>query len=334
MINTVIHHKKNGVAIILLTHNRFEEFKLALQSSLKQQDVNFHIFVFDNCSPKPLFSLVKKNPKITYIRHDKNIGFAENFKFATSYVKNKGFKFSFLLGDDDVIAYPTAIHDLLKLMEKNRNIHVVRGGYSVFTDALPKFTGITTYNIDDIRKYRNMTDVDKALALHITSYPGILFKNALFDPYFSPHNDLVTPLIAPLFKILSQKKFDFLPDKITVLIKTEHQQLATDIYDDRTSNQDALEKCYRLIGRKYQKNTSVTELINYKIYSKRNIFVDKYYKECLTLHSDSNTILYKVVYYTPPVILKILKNTYKYILSFRVKNDLRDHYRYLDQTYL
>lgn len=333
MINTIIHGKKKEVAIILLTYNRFEEFKLALHSALRQQGIGFHIFVFDNYSRKPLFSLVKNNPHITYIRHDKNIGFAENFKFATNYVKKNGFKFSFLLGDDDIIAYPTVIHDLVRLMKKNNDTHVVRGGYSIFVDALPKFTGITTYNIDSIRMFKNMTDVDKALALHITSYPGILFKNELFDPYFSPYNDLVTPLIAPLFKILSQKKFDFLPDKITMLIKTEHRQLATDIYDDGVSNQDALEKCYKLIGKRYQRNTSIAELVNYKIYSKRKSSVRKYYKECISLNRN-HAILYLVAYYTPSVILKILKNICKYIISIRVRNDLKSHYRYLDHFYL
>lgn len=330
----MLQNKKNEVAIILLTYNRFEEFKLALNSALKQRGINFHIFVFDNCSIKPLFALVKNNPKITYVRHKKNIGFAQNFKFATSYAKKRGFKFSFLLGDDDVIAYSTAISDLLQLIKKDKNIHVVRGGYSVFVNALPKFTGITTYNTNEINKFKNETEVDKALALHITSYPGILFRNDLFDPYLSPYDDLVTPLIAPLFKILTQKKFDFLPNKITVHIKTDHDQLATAVYNETISNQDALEKSYMLITRQYKRSVSLIELINYKIYSKNNYSIKKYYKECLSLRKGTDAFLYAIAYNTPTSVLKIIKEFLNNIRNITIKNKIKKHYSYLDKSYL
>ncbi|MDO8658178.1 MAG: glycosyltransferase family 2 protein [Candidatus Levybacteria bacterium] len=326
--------KAQDIAIIILTYNRFEEFKLALDSALKQQDVNFHIFVFDNCSIKPLLQFVRNNPQITYIRHKKNIGFAQNFKFATNYVKKRGFKFSFLLGDDDVIAYPTAISDLFNLIKKGKNIHVVRGGYSVFVDALPKFTGITTYNTGEINNFKNKTEVDKALDLHITSYPGILFRNDLFQPYFSPYDDLVTPLIAPLIKILILKKFDFLPNKITMHIKTDHDQLATAVYNETVSNQDALEKSYMLIGKQYKRKISLIELINYKIYSKNNSNIKKYYDECRSLRKGIKAFSYIVAYNTPSNLLKIIKEFFNNIRNRTVKKKLKKHYPYLDKSYL
>ena len=78
---------KDTIAVIILTYNRYEEFQLALNSVLKQKRVKLHIFIFDNASEKSLETVIPKN-NATYIRHKKNIGFANNIRYATQYVKD------------------------------------------------------------------------------------------------------------------------------------------------------------------------------------------------------------------------------------------------------
>src|SRR3989344_782545 len=320
---------RDKIAIIILTFNRFIDFQLALKSALMQKEVPFHIFVFDNGSRKPVSGIIRKNPRVTYVRHAKNIGFAANFKFSTNYVKNKGFKFSFLLGDDDIIAYSYVLRDLHTLMKKNKDIHVARGGYVEFINKIPQFTRITIHDDGHYRKLSVLSEIDKALALHLTSYSGILFKNEMFEPYFCPFDDLITPLITPLLKILTKKKFAFLPNKITMFIKIEHPQLARDVYDENISNQDALEKSFKLLGKQYQRYVSLTELINYKIYSQNKKNVSKYYRECLNLHEGFKAIPYIIAFYVPVSVLRPLKNAYRSIVSFLVNQKIEDRHQYL-----
>lgn len=322
----------NKIAVIILTYNRFEEFKLALKSALIQKDVRFHVFVFDNGSEKPILGIIPKDSRITHIRHKKNIGFAANFKYATNYVKNKGFKYSFLLGDDDIIAYPYVLRDLYKIMNKDSEIHIVKGGYVEFIRSVPHYTRIFILNKYECKRALNLPEIDKALLMHTTSYSGILFKNDFFNPYFSPYNDLITPFIAPILKILTKKKISFLPDKITVLVKTDHQQLATVVYNENVSNQDALEKVFKLIGKKYKRHVSLIELINYKIYSSNRKYINNYYKECLKSNKGLKSISYIIAYRIPSNILAGLKSVTKWIKSVSVKKDLIKNHQYMDKA--
>ncbi|MBI2031229.1 MAG: glycosyltransferase [Candidatus Levybacteria bacterium] len=320
----------NKIAVIILTHNRFEEFGLALKSVLMQKHAPFHIFVFDNASKKPVSEYFPKNSKITYVRHRRNIGFAKNFRLATNYVKIRGFKYSFLLGDDDILAYSGVLRDLLTLIKKDKDVHVVRGGYVEFISKPPRFTRITIHDHKYLEQVQGLEEVDKGVILHITSYSGILYRNDYFNPYLCRDVDLITPFIAPLLKILIKKKFNFLPNKITVLVKTEHMQLATLVYNEHTSNQDALEKSYKIIGRKYTRHVSVAELINYKIYSGSTRNIHKYYQECLALNKGLESIPYKVVYCIPSSALEITKLLYKNFSHLLISRDLKINHKYFN----
>lgn len=324
----------NKIALIILTYNRFNEFRLALESALVQKGADYHVFIFDNCSDQPLDSIIPQNKKITYIRHKKNIGFAGNFKFATNYVKEKGFELSFLLGDDDVLAYPYVLRDLFMLIKKDPEIHVARGGYVEFINNPPVFTRILTFSQKDFNNFLDFSEIDKAIAMHITSYSGILFKNDYFDPYFSPNDDLITPFMAPILKILTKKKFAFFPDKITLFIKTDHLQLATLVYNEKTSNQDALEEIFKLLNRKYKRRVSLVELMNYKIYSKRKKYIKKYYKECLLSSRKLKSIKYVAAYYTPSYFLNSMRIIYKNIKCFSIKKQLEKEHKYLNRNLL
>ncbi len=319
--------KKDGIAVIILTHNRYEEFQLALNSVLKQKGVKLHVFIFDNASDKSLETVIPKN-NVTYIRHKKNIGFANNFRYATQYVKNLGFRYTFLLSDDDVLAYPTVIADLFQLMQTDSGVHLVRGGFATFVGSVRNITQVYTYTQKQIKALQHLSELDKAFPFHVDFYSGQLYKNDLFEPNTSPYNDLVSPFIAPLLKILIQKKLLFLPDKITLFAKTEHNQLALNIYDETVSSSEGVRKSFYLIGRKFRNKTNLLELINYKIYSHNPKLVKKYFEECLR-DKATNKFLYRVIFIMPGFILRYTKILGKKISSILLKRRLRSH-SYLD----
>ncbi|GAI20371.1 unnamed protein product, partial [marine sediment metagenome] len=78
-----------NIAIVILAYNRYDSFKLTLKSALSQKGILSHIFVFDDASDCPLNDLINNNPKVTYTRHRKRLGFAGNFRFAMEFVKKK-----------------------------------------------------------------------------------------------------------------------------------------------------------------------------------------------------------------------------------------------------
>lgn len=320
--------KKDEIAVIILTHNRYKEFQLSINSVLKQKNIKLRIFIFDNASEKSLETVIPKDKNITYVRHKKNIGFANNFRYATQYVKNLSFHYSFLLSDDDLLSYPTVIADLFELMQTDPDVHIVRGGFATFVDSVKNVTQIYTYNQKQINALAHLSELNRAFPFHVDFYSGQLYKNDLFEPNTSPYNDLVTPFLAPLLKILIKKKILFLPDKIILFAKTEHNQLALNIYDEAVSSSEGLEKSFSLIGKKFRNKTNPLELINYKIYSHHPKLIKKYFDQCLQ-DKAANKLLNTIIYITPKIILRHIKITSKKISAVLLKRRLKSH-AYLD----
>jgi len=324
----------NKIAIIILTYNRPESFKLTLRSVMLQKKVDFHVFVFDNHSTYSLKEFTSGNKKVTYIRRRVNIGFANNLRGAVSHVKRLDYLYAFLLSDDDLLAYPYVLYDLCKLMDGKKDVHVVRGGFADFVGYPPKVTRIITHDKELICKLAQMSEIEKALRLNINFYSGILFKLKLFDPYASKRDDLVTPFVVPLLKILVNKKFAFLTDKITVLAQTEHYQLATRVYNQNYLTTDDMEEAFKIIGMPYQRKTTIYELINYKIYSQKPEYVKKYYLECFQVNKHLTKIPYVIIRVLPKSWLKITKKLAQDILSFYSNLILSRYHPYVITSYV
>jgi hypothetical protein len=178
-----------------------------------------------------------------------------------------------------------------------------------------------------------MSECKKALSLHVPYYSGILFKNEFFDPEMGHENDFYTPFLAPLLKILLNKKFEFLPDKVTIFDRTEHDQLATRIYNESFSNAEGILKACRMVGLEYSIKPEIHELINHKIYSRHRSYIRAYYKTCLA-HWDRSfkSFLFRVAYYTPRLVLLVLKRLTKKFIGFSTKRKIARKHRYLIRT--
>lgn len=115
--------------IIIPTHDRGELLKENLETLLPQVrkfqgEVN--IFVSDNASKDNTEQIVKPFLKdngdiLQYHRHEKNIGYAANFIFATRKADGK---YACLMGDDDIML-PNHVETVVGLLKENPDAGIV-----------------------------------------------------------------------------------------------------------------------------------------------------------------------------------------------------------------
>jgi len=318
----------NKIAVIILTYNRYSEVLRAIKTVINQKSIDYHIFIFDNCSKVSIEKQLSTYKNITYIRHKKNIGFGNNLGFAIRYVKNKGYLYSFLLGDDDMLAYENVLSDMHKLFKDDSNVHVARGGFALFEISPNFITQIFTYKNNDIKKEFE-SEIERSLNFNISFYSGIMFKNEFVDPNLCKYDDFVTPLILPLLKVLKTKKFNILPEKITILGSSGTDQLATRIYNESTSNTEALQRTLKILKINFTLKPSIFELINYKIYSRDISLIKKYYMYSISNRKFINKVPYFLVMKSPKLILILLKYSIKKMLSFKIYFILKKKHDYI-----
>jgi GT2 family glycosyltransferase len=323
-------NNKADIAIIVLTYNRYDMAIEAMNSALMQKKIHFHVYVFDNCSKKRFDSVLKGIKYITYIRHKENIGFAKNFYFALDYVQKRGHKFIYLLGDDDRIAYQTAIYDLVTICKKYPRVGVVRGGFAKFYKS-PK-------NINQIFLKRNFNSIIKksdainsAVENNMTFYSGILFRNIPISLSNNKKFDLTSPFLIPIFKILKTYGFAYL-SKITILARCEHIQLATQVYSENISNNDGFNYALSTVGHTYPTLYYLHELINYKIFGSNKELIRQYYVNFLSKSGFFKKIAAYLIYMSPRNFLLIMKITVKYIYSLIAKQQIKK-YSYIIWNY-
>tara|TARA_B100000780_G_scaffold264088_2_gene218471 strand:+ start:1089 stop:2135 length:1047 start_codon:yes stop_codon:yes gene_type:complete len=113
------------VEVLIPTYNRSDRLKIAVDSVLKQVHKNIKITIIDNGSSdkteKLVNELISKDSRVNYIKHKKNIGMLENFKYAFSIVSEDYFCF---LPDDDIYAN-NFINDALKILLEHDSLGFV-----------------------------------------------------------------------------------------------------------------------------------------------------------------------------------------------------------------
>ena len=99
------------ISIITPTHNRPGMIGRAIESVLRQTHTDWEMIIADDCPDKPVEAIVREynDPRITYIKHEKNQGggAARN----TAMKASKGDFFCFI--DDDDEWFPNALEILL-----------------------------------------------------------------------------------------------------------------------------------------------------------------------------------------------------------------------------
>ena len=90
------------ITAFIVTYNRVEYLKKAIDSVLNQTCRDFELIILDNCSTDGTEEYVKSlnDDRITYIRHEKNIGGGGNIAYAFAHCKGDYFA---VFHDDDVL---------------------------------------------------------------------------------------------------------------------------------------------------------------------------------------------------------------------------------------
>lgn len=93
----------NLVSILIPTYNRAQYLRGAIESALAQTYVHLEVLVLDDCSPDNTPAVVAEymgDPRVQYVRHEKNLGITGNWKFGIEKATGEYFC---LLHDDDTL---------------------------------------------------------------------------------------------------------------------------------------------------------------------------------------------------------------------------------------
>lgn len=106
---------------LVLTYNRRELVLRCIQALLAQSRPFASIIVVDNGSSDGTQAAIAalKNPLIDYVRIENNLGAARGFNYAMDYAYGKRRVEWCYIMDDDVIAAPTAVAELVSAYERN-----------------------------------------------------------------------------------------------------------------------------------------------------------------------------------------------------------------------
>lgn len=101
------------VAVIIVAWNNYDDTKECIESILHQRFVEPQIFLVDNGSKlEPLDDLIRKFPKINYIRSDSNLGFAAGTNLGLREALATNIEY-FLIINNDTKADKFMLHELL-----------------------------------------------------------------------------------------------------------------------------------------------------------------------------------------------------------------------------
>ena len=123
MHNQKPNHTSPLVSICITTYNRLDLLKIALQSCFNQTFENYEIIISDNSDNNQTQDFIKSLSKnnIRYFKNTENIGPEKNVALSISLGVGKYIK---PLMDDDVLM-PTALEEMVGIMESQKNVGVV-----------------------------------------------------------------------------------------------------------------------------------------------------------------------------------------------------------------
>lgn len=186
-------------SIIIPTHNRANDLKLAIKCILMQDFVDFEIIVSDNHSKDETENVIKefKELRIKYIKNKKDIGWIANLQKAISKAKGK---YIILHGDDDFILYDDFLKYLYNFLGKN-DYGFVRINYlsqinrrEIFKFREDRYVENNLVIKPRRNNYEIINFIEKVDPFFLT---GIVFKNS-----FPPNIKIINSELAPWFKII------------------------------------------------------------------------------------------------------------------------------------
>lgn len=164
--------------VFILTYNRLNYLKLALESLFNQTVNNIKITVVDNASndrTKEYIELLQKSHNnLNYYRQKENIGVLNNFLSVRNLAQAE---YTYIPHDDDIV-HPQYIEAILKVLDSEQNVDLI---YSQKKDFY-KDCEIVNYNYEKInlKIFNNKNLFTACQFIHQTGYtipfPTVVYK--------------------------------------------------------------------------------------------------------------------------------------------------------------
>ncbi|HMP19089.1 MAG TPA: glycosyltransferase family 2 protein [Candidatus Paceibacterota bacterium] len=154
------------VSVCIPTFNRKELLKGAVESVVNQSYKNIEIIISDDCSTVELDDVINffNDNRIVFFRHNKNIGFIQNWNFC---IKKSNGAYIKIMGDDDLLN-KNCIEDEIREITKN-SVDFICSNYET---------------IDENSKNIN-NKIFNASSFKILPFSGLVDKEYFMLKYFS-----------------------------------------------------------------------------------------------------------------------------------------------------
>ncbi len=169
----------SSVSIYILTYNRAEFLREAIESVLGQEYRDFNLYILDNHSEDNTSEVVGSfnDERIHYIRHKENIGGINNINFAMDHCKSD---YYVIFHDDDVML-PNLIRDELNYLENNKDIAAVSGQTESMMPI--KENGNTTHSLAEKCYSGNECWTEYFSVHHYFVFPSIMYRTTFMNEH-------------------------------------------------------------------------------------------------------------------------------------------------------
>ena len=181
--------------VYILTYNRAALLRETIESVLNQTYRDFDLYILDNCSVDNTEEIVKSfsDERISYIRHETNIGAAGNLDFAINHCKAD----YFVMFHDDDIMLPDFLEREIKAMEANSDVAVVSTNAFVLNEKYGKEKKRLL-----LKNAGGAYSNGKCYLTYLATAKTLIFPSLMYRKSFLDMNDIkINPSVGPCLDV-------------------------------------------------------------------------------------------------------------------------------------
>ena len=186
----------NKLSVYIVTYNRSDYIGTAIQGVLNQTYKDFKLFVLDNASTDDTAQVVAKfaDPRLHYIRHEKNIGGIGNINYAFDHCESD----YFVVFHDDDQMHVDMLEKEIQYMELHPEAALVSGLCNQI-DANGRFTRKAHGNSGIVESFRG-TDM---FYEYLRNQKNLVFPSIMYrDDFIKRNNIRMNPNVGPCSDIV------------------------------------------------------------------------------------------------------------------------------------
>ncbi len=220
------------ISVCLPTYHYAQYLPQAIDSVLCQTFTDFELLITDDCSTDSsdeiLQAYARRDSRIRYIRHQKNLGMVENWNYCLRQAKGQYIKF--LFGDDYFVSDQT-LKKMLSVMEADASISLVSSARTIVDEQSVK-TAVWGYDNKDL-VVGGFSAIQHCLLRHdnlIGEPTAVMFRAAQSRRGFNRHYRQIVDL-EMWFHLLEQGRYAFLAEPLCAF-RLHHRQQTANISKD------------------------------------------------------------------------------------------------------